>query len=116
MAVKVVNKNSFTYRDKYDSVEYVFPPNTAVIVQDEYALFHFFGYGAPVEIAEKVRLQKMARAGWLKFHDEQGLEQANQIFYNFVFTPVEAKWTDQMAEPAKANTLRLPQKDANAGG
>ena len=94
MAIRVTNKNQQVYRDRYDGLDYVFEPNKPVVVEDERALVHFFGYG----MDQAYQLKRFARNGWLKMHDEAGLAAAWATFGGFKFETVQAKWEDQLDE------------------
>lgn len=97
MAVRVTNKNQQVYRDRFDGIDYVFEPNKPVVVEDERALAHFFGYG----MDQEYQLKRFGRNGWLKMHDEAGLASAWATFGGFKFEAVQPKWEDQL-DDAKA--------------
>ena len=106
MAIKVLNKNTFDYADRFDGLDYVFPAGKAVVVEEEQALVHIFGLGLP----QPQQHAKMARAGWLKFNDAKGLAEGHAIYNNFVFSKLEPNWREQ----GETKTLHLARPEAKA--
>jgi hypothetical protein len=60
--VYVTNKNDFVHQDRYDSVDYVFPPGEPVVVPLD-AATHMFGMG----LADKSEI--LLRLGWATRYD-----------------------------------------------
>lgn len=95
--IEVRNDNAFTYRDRYNGIDYEFPPGKTVPIDFE-AARHFFGYG----VADK--MSTMVRNGWLS--NSADMAQAKEILGNFIFRdadiyvpPVEAPGDDEQ-QPA----------------
>lgn len=63
MILFVTNKNEFTHQDRFDGVDYTFPPGQSIPVE-ETAARHMFGYGLPDKHAILHRL------GWSMYYDE----------------------------------------------
>lgn len=90
--LSVKNGNKFTYKDRYDGMDYVFEPHATAVIE-EAAAAHFFGYG----LDEKARLGAMSRAGWLRQMGKDGpggQDEAYAILGNFVFKEVEPNWQE----------------------
>lgn len=110
MPLSVTNNNNFTYKDRYDGVDYVFPPKVQVIVE-EAAAKHIFAYGGN----EQDRVKAMARNGWLQQMVKEGkggMDDALAIYHRFVFREVEPEWKEvrgevkHMAQPDTSITVR----------
>jgi hypothetical protein len=107
MAIRVTNRNAFDYKDRFDGLDFEFPAGKSIVIEEEPALVHIFGLG----LETKDRLEKMSRAGWLKFHDEKGLREAWAIYNNFVFVQLEPNWKEQSDRPS---TLHLTKTENRA--
>lgn len=58
MPIKVINRNSSRFIDRYDGKDYVFEPNDPVIMSDD-AARHIFGYGDQNKAPYLARIGKM---------------------------------------------------------
>ena len=85
----VTNKNDFIHEDKFNSEEFVFPPNEAVLVSIDAAV-HMFGYGLEDQTDALVRLgwamkPDPAGRGWIE--DPEGIRK----LAGFVFEEAEVR-------------------------
>lgn len=89
--VRVINKNTFAIKDKYDGVDFVFPPNKPVNCPMEVAA-HVFGYfprpDMDLEQAyEAMKLYCKKRFGW-NTPKHEAEDNGQKFFENLDIQPV----------------------------
>jgi hypothetical protein len=62
MFLYVTNKNGFTHTDRYNGQDFVFEPNTPVVVEAN-AVTHMFGYGRRDKTENLIRVAKRRSEG-----------------------------------------------------
>jgi queuine/archaeosine tRNA-ribosyltransferase len=92
MLLRVTNRNSFTLKDKFDGVEYVFEPNKATVMEED-AARHIFGYGSPNKIPYLVR------QGWCPSSDKT--EEAMKKLNKFIFEEGKMQFESTDEEDSK---------------
>lgn len=100
--IRVINRNTFPLVDRYDGVQYVFPPDVAVTVPADVAT-HIFGYG-PEATEEALFRHITRRFGWNT--PQMVADEAARLYFDnldikpvqFRMVPVEQK-EDEPADP-----------------
>lgn len=82
MFLYVTNKNGFTHTDRYNGQDFVFEPNTPVVVEAN-AVTHMFGYG------RRDKTENLIRLGW------QNDEAKVKTLAKFVITEAAFKPADE---------------------
>jgi len=85
MQVQIINRNTFTIRDMFDGIEFIFPPNRPVVIPVD-AAHHIFGWFSPYQDQEgrkhepdaaEMRRHVMRRFGW----NTPGMSETGDIYY-----------------------------------
>lgn len=93
--LRVRNTNSFAIHDRFDGVDYIFPPMENVEIE-ELAAAHIFGWGEP----DKARA--LIRHGWWKNTAPVGTgsrKDAEEKLDRVIFTELKVKYEE--ASPVK---------------
>jgi len=98
MNLRVTNRNSFTLKDRYDGIDYVFKPNESVVIEEE-AARHIFGYG----VEDKIPF--MVRQGWCASSDktEEGMNKLNK----FRFEEGRAEFVASETDETENDSIKL---------
>lgn len=92
--VKVINKHSVRFRDRFDGKDYVFEPNEPVLMSHD-AAKHIFGYGDPDKAPYLSRIGKMTTT---QLDGIGGLREAMKWLERFEFREQVIKMEDAVVE------------------
>lgn len=92
--VKVINKHSVRFRDRFDGRDYVFEPNEAVIMGED-AAKHIFGYGDPNKMPYLSRIGKLTTT---QVEGSGGVKEAMKWLERFEFREQVLKMEDRVVE------------------
>jgi hypothetical protein len=104
--VKVINHNTFTLKDMFDSRVFEFPPNKPVTL-DMPTANHIFGFD--LDSPDKALIHCMRRFGW---NVPERAGQARDYFNNIEFKPVRFVLVETAPEPRRVGR---PRKDEQGG-
>lgn len=92
--VKVINKHSMRFRDRYDGKDFVFEPNEAVLMPDD-AARHIFGYSDPDKMPYLARIGKLTNT---QVEGIGGVKDAMKWLERFEFREQVLKMEDRVVE------------------
>lgn len=104
LQIKIFNKNDFDIIDYFDGIAYKFSKGAPTVMPED-AAHHIFGvdFGTDAEhcntpeFRAKVFLHLQKRWGWNSV-DPQKVADANKLFENMMFVPVEFKLVEKTAK------------------
>ena len=101
------NRNPFEFADRYNGVDYEFPPGARIPIPNE-AARHIFGFG------EADRMPNLVRLGWANLPGEEGVRRlANFVFSGAVTVPEDSVDRAVLEEIGRAGR-RVPLRDPSA--
>ena len=79
--LQVTNRNDFDLKDRYNGIDYTFPANTTVAL-DEEAAKHIFGFG------DSDKVPYLVRQGWVRSSGE--VETGMKMLSGFSFSSIDS--------------------------